>query len=256
MKHPIPSKLLALAPALLALGTGCVSIPLGAERVLQTRTDEKKVETVSVEVESFRPVVQRSGSSATVRLELDGSFTDRMTERTSRLVAARTKLSFGLFPGLANANPSENLVGGSLLALWYNVLFLGAPTVNGLLLEPLEPASAKTPDFGGTGSFSRAALVGFHKFEEPQGWVRGVERATLETKKETRPVRGVGLDFRSDAPFWTGKSCSDGTLVLNGLPQDARTGVLEIRDIPADHPYREPLLGLRRAVIEVTIPAP
>ena len=245
-----------LAPTLLALAPGCVSIPLGSERVLQTRTDNRSVETVSVEVESFRPVVSRTGSSATVRLELDGTFTDRTTVTESRKVAARTKLSVGLFPGLANVEPSGNVVGDALIALWYNVCFLGTPTVNGLLLEPFEPASAKSRDFGGKGAFSRAALLGFHKYEEPEGWIPGRGSRTVETKKEARHVRNVGLSFRSDAPFWASQRCTDGTLVLEGLPPDARTGVLEIRDIPADHPYREPLLGLRRAVIEVTIPAP
>lgn len=245
-----------LAPALLALATGCVSIPLGSEKVLQTRSDGRKVESVSVEVESFRPVVARTGSSATVRLELDGTFTDRTTVSESRRVAARTKLSFGLFPGLANVQPSENVVGDALLALWYNVCFLGTPTVNGLLLEPFEPASAKSRDFGGKGAFSRAALLGFHKYEEPEAWVRGKESRTVETKKEARSVRDIELSFRSDDPFWTSQRCTDGTLVLEGLPPDARTGVLEIRDIPADHPFREPLLGLRRARIEVTVPAP
>lgn len=254
-KQEIPLMPFCLALAL-AGATGCVAIPLSQEQRTNVRTT-KKLERIDAEsVSSFKPAVQRDGSTATIRLEIDGAFTEKWVTTESYTALPRRKASFGLFPGLVNVRPSDR-ARNALAALWMNVCFAGTPTVNGLLVEPLNPvASAKSETLLGSGFFSRSTLFGFHKFDEPSHDVSLKPKTSVVTKKGPRPVDKIDLVLESadGKTFWKTQTSNDGQIRLTGVAPGEHEGILRIKSIQPSNWFGKELQPLLGKTIGVTIP--
>ena len=144
-------------PAILLCGAGCVSFPLESARPT-SRTTGAAITTIvkssSNEVDEVVPVVWRTGERrAELKIDLIGDIMIRETTDVNTTYGAREKMSFGFFPGAACDESGGEKIGSVLLALWYNIILAGTPTLSGLFVEPFIPTEV------GQGSrFSRSAL--------------------------------------------------------------------------------------------------
>ncbi len=244
------SRIAATAVSLLAL-PGCFSVELSGTK--NRLSFDERTELISAEVESFKPVARRTGSSSVeIVLEAIGSFSVETTRNETSRVSDRTMISCGLFPGVVNAPGSR--LGAVFETLWLNVCFFGLPTVNGLVIEPLNPvASDESNFFGGRGLFARSALIGFHKYTSKATFNLYETSNSVKKGEKVRQVTEVTLELTAAEPFWESQVCRDGKVFLEGVPPGGHKGELKIVEIPHSK-YAEDLMLLQKKPPRVTIP--
>lgn len=222
---------MALACAL-AL-SGCLAVPVsGGRKVYKPPITEMRSTPDSVEL---YPEAVRDGDRVEVRLMVSGTFTEETKERRPYEVTDRRKVSFGILPGMASLPPGL-APGGTLLALWANICFLGTPTLNGLFLEPFNPNPV--PDSGTLGdghAFRRSALVGFHKYSLPGSQGEDEPRISKRIVWQTLPVGDVELQFNARPKFWQDSTQQDGVFILTGVEPGEHTGTLVLKSVSAGH---------------------
>lgn len=227
-------RLAALACAM-AL-SGCLAIPVsGGTKVSKPIQTERRLVPLPGKVE-FYPAAERNGNRVEVRLMVEGSFTEETVERRPYEVTEQRKVSFGILPGMASLRPGL-APGGTLLALWFNICFLGTPTLNGLLLEPFNPeAVPKSTTIGDGHVFRRSAFVGFHKYYLPGRQGEDPPRTSQRTVSDTRRVEDdVELQFSAQPKFWKTLSRKNGLIVLEGVEPGEHTGTLVLESVPQGH---------------------
>jgi hypothetical protein len=166
------------------------------------------------------------------------------TESTIRHSSGR-RMSFGLFPGAAADQDTGESVGTVFASIWYNILFVGTPTVSGLLIEPFVSA-----DSARRSRFSRSALIGFHKWKTPS-WA--------ETKSDSKEVLGEMFlleDFTcvvsGDGFNETRKTAEKSEAYFN-IPHGCKS--IEVRlEIPHRHPLKKQLEPFEQTTFKISIP--
>ncbi|MBR4188713.1 MAG: hypothetical protein IKQ55_01995 [Kiritimatiellae bacterium] len=240
--------------------SGCVPVPVsGGQPTTSTLSETRK--PMSAEIEYFYPKAVRSGDVASIQLIAKGIFTDAVVKEQTYSVTPQRKLSVGILPGMASLDP-VSAVGGTLLAVWYNILFVGTPTLNGLFIEPFNPDPVPDSESVNDGhAFRRSALLGFHKYELAGRSGRGVPEEKRVSAAGTRSVSGVDFAFEadsaSDPSFWTGVGHSDdrGTVYLYGVAPGKHVGRLVLEKVPPGHYMRKDLPRLVGFEMKVEIPA-
>lgn len=243
---------------------GCVAFPVGGGE--KTYDDSPSLTQPYLQREhgggtvlrpesvEYYPEATREGDTVRIRLVAEGRFTAERTENRRFTVTPEEKMAVGLVPGMASL-PERKVVGGTVLAAWYNVLFLGTPTLSGLFIEPFLPPIAY--DARGAGNtFRRSALFGFHRYKmgghsgkEAPETIRGPVDATKQ------PVLGATFSFRAEKPFWKQMEMDESGVSLYGVEPGAHVGLLRLETLPADHTMRDDLEAWKGGRwIEVAIP--
>lgn len=183
----------------------------------------------------FHPEVARSGDRVDIHLVSQGSFADEITEKKPWEIPEEVQVAIGFMPGMKSLRP-ELAAGGTLFALWYNICFLGTPTLVGLLIEPLNPnpvpmGGSVTDEY----AFRRSALLGFHKFKLPGVTGTTTNSTPAAIVEDTRVVKNVTLEFKADRPFWSGIALNENGLVLTGVEPGRHEGTLVLKAVPDRH---------------------
>lgn len=239
--------------------SGCVAVRIsGGQPTTDTLSETWK--PLSAGIEYFYPTAVRSRDVVSIQLMAKGRFTDGVVRKRTYSVSPQRKLSVGILPGMASLDP-VSAVGGTLLAVWYNILFVGTPTLNGLFIEPFNPDPVPDSESVNDGhAFRRSALLGFHKYELAGRSGSGAPEEEKVTTDEPRAVSGVDFAFEadseSDPSFWTGVGHSDdrGTVYLYGVAPGKHVGRLVIEKVPPGHYMRKDLLRLVGFEMKVEIP--
>ena len=243
---------LLLLPLLATLSGGCLAVTVsGGKETSSSATPRTRYR--DVEVASIDPVVKRTGrDTAEIRFEATGTFPYERTETVQRTKAASERMAVGILPGLAEDSPGD-AIGNTLVAIWYNVCFLGAPTLHGILFEPFAPVSEPEAleSMGTRTGFSRAALVGFYKYRTPtKSW------ADPRPKKTKGTLRRVPLDSATLAPEggpFKVRSSRNGKLTLANVPAGRQECRVRLT-LPRTDPLYDVLAPLLSRPISFTIP--
>lgn len=216
---------------------GCATITLdGASEAPPTVSTKF---TSSSRIDMLTPRVRRTGAStAEISFDLDGSFEMTETRTTPGFIPGGGRLAVGFFPGSALHSSAAN----PLKSFWYNICFLGTPTLYGLFAAPF----VEIPKGGGS-VFSKSALLGFYRWREPDRHVpaqkasRNWTRERLLLKNVVCRVDGRPVEMR------------EGVISLSGLPSGAQTVNVSFT-IPASHPLGGQLRRFEQGEIPVTVP--
>ncbi len=226
-------RIAALACAMVL--SGCLAIPVsGGKKVPRPPQTETHLAPLPGKVE-FYPEAERQENRVEVKLMVEGAFTEETIERRPYTVTEQRKVAFGILPGMASLRPGL-APGGTLLALWFNICFLGTPTLNGLLLEPFNPVAVPdSPTVGDGHVFRRSAFVGFHKYSLPGRQGEDAPRTSQRTVSKTVRVEDVQLQFSAQPKFWKNIRQEKGGLVLEGVESGEHTGTLVLESVPSSH---------------------
>ena len=224
----------AIAAACMLLA-GCVAVTTsGGHKTYRSLGSETRMIAEKVD---FYPEAVRQGDTVRLHLVASGTFRQETTETRELTVTAQRKMAFGILPGMASLRPGL-VPGGTLLALWYNICFLGTPTLNGLLLEPFNPRAVEKSDtLRDEDWFRRSALVGFHKFKVPEERSGGTPQRLTQTAENegSGPLEGIELTFKAEEAFWNNAVRDGGAIVLTGVKPGAHSGKLVLTKLPESH---------------------
>ena len=222
----------ALAALALALPmAGCLSFSLADPEVKSTATvSYETVKDASNKIQEIAPTAKRVWpQSAELSFSLVGSIKEAEVSHFDDRHGARQRLAFGFFPGAANDDGVGAQVGTALRSIWYNIFFLGTPTVSGLLVEPFIYAEDER---GST--FSRSALFGFHRWRAKPSVENPVRRKTAF--REVVQLK----DYSCTVAHVPASADGEGICRVSGIPADAKTIEVTL-DVPPRHPLREKL---------------
>lgn len=223
---------------------GCVSFSIGdSNATTQTVSVTRSVaRDAANEIEEVEPVVRRVQDAVTVRFNLHGAFVEEECSETTVRHKGVQMLAAGFFPGSACYEGPGVQVGAAVRSVWYNILFLGLPTVSGLLVEPFVPAG---PDDGS--AFSQSAIIGFHRW----GGKPYVENKT-ERSRVNRDVMAF-VDYSCRVAGASATVAADGLCVVRGVPADA--GTIEVTlSVSPRHPLRDQLAPFMDVPITIAMP--
>lgn len=243
----------ALLGGALAL-SGCVQMRLSGGHKVYKPLEEKATTNSVPQKVKFHLDVQRDGDRATIRLLARGEVSETVTKTKPYETSEEVKMSFGILPGMASL-PPRLAVGGTLFALWYNICFLGTPTLAGLLIEPFNPNPVPMGNsLGGGHAFRRSALLGVHKFRVPAKENEEKARPTTSIVNKTWVVEGVTMEIDANPRFWQDSEMYQTGLVLTGVGPGRHKGTLVLKEVPPLHNLKEDLLEWENVEMDVTIP--
>ena len=235
----------ALAALALAMPmAGCLSFTVaetGASRpVVEVSRDVAK--DPSNQIYEIAPVAKRSWSqSAELSFDLIGSVKVAELTKTETRRGWRQRLAFGFFPGAACDDGFDAQAGTAFKSIWYNIAFVGIPTVSGLLVEPFVHADREMGS-----DFSRSAIFGFHRWN-----------AKPCIEKDARRARGfrevVQLkDYSCEFAGTTSYADNDGICRVSPVPEGAKTIEVKVF-VPQRHPLMDKLAPFINAPITIRI---
>lgn len=248
----------AVVAAALSCAAGCVSF----HRYGETRTvrETRKENATGLLDARVKPVVDRDGRDAVVRFRVIGALTNTCEKSGVYERDEIGETRFGFFPGIRKEEPQY-----AVLAFWYNVCMLGAPTLNGLFAEWFR-APDESDGFSPAphGAFRRSALFGYYSetFRAP--------RPKTVTGAPQKVVKAVDSLFLPVGPEpWqisvsvTGADASYGTydgndsIRLSGVYQangEAGPGVLSAKlSVPDDYGLKAELADDEREPVEIRL---
>ena len=243
----------ALLAGVLALA-GCLPLRLsGGEK--GPRPLEQRATTNSVPQKvKFHLDIRRNGDLAMIRLLARGTVSETVTATKTYEISEEVKMTFGILPGMASL-PPRLVVGGTFFALWYNICFLGTPTLAGLLIEPFNPNPVPMGYSLSDGhAFRRSALLGVHKFELPAKKEEKKDPPTTSIVEKTWVVEGVTMEFDAQPRFWQDSKMYQAGLVLTGVKPGRHKGTLVLKEVPPLHNLKKDLLEWENVEMDVTIP--
>lgn len=226
---------------------GCVAV-----KVSQPEKDEmvQTSQTRSVcqsEVSGVEPTLESTDDTVNVSLSLLGSF-----DIETRTVFASSAvwdefMAVGFFPGVMSCKGEyRDCLPNASGAVLYNIVFVGLPTVYGLLIEPWVPHyPQQTDSIVGQRAFLKSALIGFSRYAKP---AEAHERQSA-SHSETHKIR---LDDAVVVASELGLESERGKPLR--IPVDSLPGSGEIKvkfRLPAEHPLKSSLSGFEEA--EITI---
>lgn len=248
-KRPQPKAIALRVMAALSaslVSAGCMSFSLGESRQPIKRPG---IPTVSIdasaanEIDEISPVVNRTGPrSAEIKFIVRGSITE-VEERVTMIDhSEEQRLAVGFFPGAACEKTTDDAMVWGAETIWYNIIFVGLPTVSGLLIEPFIPAGR-----GNGSAFSRSAIIGFHRW--------GSEPHT-ETSHERRSYGKDSTQLKGYLCTAEGASTlvdRQGLCTVRDFPATAKSLKVTL-SIPNAHPLKRQLEPFERGPISIQLP--
>lgn len=148
--------------------TGCVAVKVTQPSVEEMRQVSETTSIVQSEVSGIEPSIVRAGSVVNINVNLLGTF-DLETRTIYANSADRDEfIAVGFFPGVMSCRGEyrDCLLNGTE-AFFYNLVFVGLPTVYGLLVEPCIPYYPRQTDsVVGQTAFLKSALIGFSRYSK------------------------------------------------------------------------------------------
>ena len=235
-----------LTVAALLFSTGCLSFPLGNPKVPITTTSVTSgiARDAPNDIEEFSPSATRlEPNTVKITFIVRGTINLREVHETKIEHGAEERLSIGFFPGAACETNSVDAMAWAAESIWYNIIFVGLPTVSGLLIEPFIPASP-----GKGSAFSRSAIIGCHRW--------GYKPATKTTQKTSSKatecilLNGYSCEVNGASSVVVDK---DGNCTAYGFPAAAKSLKVTL-SIPNTHPLKRQLEPFEKEPISIRLP--
>ena len=238
-----------VASATVALGllqAGCLSFSIGDSAT--PHVDKYMFKTIDkgtaskCEIDRIIPEVSSVGYYDGIRISFKLIGSIAMVEKTESTIrhSAGRRMSFGLFPGAAADQDTGEAVGTVFASIWYNILFVGTPTISGVLVEPF--VSADTA--------KRSALFGFHKWKIPSWTERKSD--SKEVLGETFLLEDFTCVVSGDGVNETRKTAEKSEVYINN-PHGCKS--IEVKlEIPHRHPLKKQLEPFEKTTFKISIP--
>jgi len=238
----------AAAGAIAAIAmTGCLSMETGVSPA-DEREYGSSTKVIEAVVTGVEPHVEWHDGDCVVRISLTGTLRCEATKSKVRYNVERRYLSAGFFPGtMACRGEYSDCVVNGLAAFYYNIVFVGLPTVYGLIVEPFIPYyPAQAESVVGKNAFLNSPMIGFARYC----------KSGTEYSKVTVPLpkknRWELEDAVLSAPKFNLKSERGEPLRINGaLLKGAKTFDVAIA-LPEGHPLKN-AMGIYEGV-KITVP--
>lgn len=226
---------------------GCVAVRVSQPTDAEMRIVAQSQSISPSEVTGVEPTLDGTGGTVNVSFSILGTFDVATTSVYAGSANVDRFVAVGFFPGVMSCRGEyRDCMSNAACACLYNIVFVGLPTVYGLLVEPWIPHyPEQTDSIVGQQAFLKSALIGVSRYAkrvEARERQKVSHSVSSKIKLEDAIVLAPELGLESER----GKPLR---IPIDRLPEN---GELQVKlKLPEAHPLKDVMAGFEDAEITV-----